>query len=757
MNSSTKKYARNETKVYSKKNNKTIKYDKKTKINGQKTIHTTIITEKTKYKGKTIAKRYEVVGEFKPGNKPGEARNIFLCHDLKKDCNVVIKYYNENVHTNKKVLNKWKSLNHPNIINLFDFKISVKNPYEVMQYAQGGSLQDRLDNNEIFTEIELKKIIIPQILMALKGIHEKAIIHRDLKPSNIFYLNEKRKEILLGDFGISSYRGTDASIIYTKPNRTEDFSAPEVYKEEIGIEVDYYALGITLIFLCTGVSPFADTLTPEKIMYTHINGEVPLPDNISKNFRILLQWLLVKDRKKRWKFEHVNRWLSGEIFEQPVFQSIKPVREYSKEFQANTPLELANFIEHSVKNDNTRFIREFRSGRIQKWVEELGDYDLADKIQVLSDKETFDIAAIVQLIYILDPSRDYNLFDEGKAENLLELADLIESNTEDSIKHLENDWFNSWLSCNNKWKKNLNEKQQETILSKLNQLNNNVDLALFEIIYTFNPTKPYRFKNGLTAGTCSSLANIMDKKWELGKDELFSGKVEIWLSCTGGYKAIYEQWQKIKHEYTNKHDLGLERFLQLCGLKPPKARIVLPDSEYSVTVSPDSDYSVTNKFINAGNVHFETTAIKRFVIEKKGRGYLYGKVRLAHRNKGMSLSTNTFYGDRTEITIKYNPSKLHVRESYEDQIIIQTFGNEQKIKSFFYIDFTYWDSIKKRVSELWRGFIKLNNDNDWQFVSWIIAIFGGIVSFTILLNIHKLLSLSLDGEYVTLKFWLNAM
>lgn len=76
------------------------------------------------------------------------------------------------------------ALEHPCIVPIYDFGWHGQQPYIVMRYMSGGSLQERLNKEDIkMTEMGH---ILKRVAEALDAAHAKGIIHRDIKPSNIF-------------------------------------------------------------------------------------------------------------------------------------------------------------------------------------------------------------------------------------------------------------------------------------------------------------------------------------------------------------------------------------------------------------------------------------------------------------------------------------------------------------------------------------------------------------------------------------------
>jgi serine/threonine protein kinase len=99
-----------------------------------------------------------------------------------------------------------KSLQHPNIVTLFDVKKSTNNIYLFQELCDKGSLEDILNERRRLPEPEVL-MITKQIIAGYKKLHDTKIIHRDLKPANILIRDECYK---IADFGFAKYYAEEA-------------------------------------------------------------------------------------------------------------------------------------------------------------------------------------------------------------------------------------------------------------------------------------------------------------------------------------------------------------------------------------------------------------------------------------------------------------------------------------------------------------------------------------------------------------------
>ena len=394
-------------------------------------------------KSGTLFYGYEV-GERLSANS-GEAEIYFAIKNNKK---YIIKHYYPKFRPKYEILEKLKGINHPDIINLHEYGNHEGRFYEIMDFAKGGSLSDKTKEGK-FKYLPMDEDTVLQVIKetinALKFCHTNGIIHRDIKPGNLFYKNEDGTDILVGDFGISSELDLEGNMSkrMTSTSRTEGYAAPEIYSGVIGKEIDYYALGITIFELLTGINPFAGR-NDGHIMRDTIQGRI-VEDLItreeSKKFSPkiikLIQGLLTVRHEKRWGYDEVSRFLKGESV--PVFQNIIkeiiPLNIADKEY--TDLIEIAKAIYKNFEQSKKMLYR----GMLARWAENF-DSKLALQIGDIAEENnkgaTLD-HGIYQLIFLLDPSFPYKTEDGVEVTTFEELKNLIIKNN----KYVYNDLINS--------------------------------------------------------------------------------------------------------------------------------------------------------------------------------------------------------------------------------------------------------------------------------------------------------------------------
>ncbi len=168
--------------------------------------------------------------------------------------------------TNEELLARFRSearvvaaLDHPHIVQVYDYGEHDGLPYLAMELVEGGSLADRLDGTPWPARVAAE--LMSRLAGAVSFAHEHRVVHRDLKPANVLIVSdEKPLEVKITDFGLAKFCFEESSLL-TKSNAffgTPSYMAPEQASGrrcDIGPASDLYALGAILYELLTGRPP----------------------------------------------------------------------------------------------------------------------------------------------------------------------------------------------------------------------------------------------------------------------------------------------------------------------------------------------------------------------------------------------------------------------------------------------------------------------------------------------------------------------
>lgn len=252
-----------------------------------------------------------------PGNS-GESELFLVERDGRR---FVLKYYFPRIQPRPDIVESLAGLRHPHIASPVEYGVLAGRFFEVLEYAEGGSLLSRMP----VRDPEALRLIASQVVEALAYCHARGIIHRDIKPENILLSHPSGWNIVVTDFGIATMLRGDLTRHLTSQAFTFGYAAPELYgyggRVYVGKEVDYYALGMTLIHLWEGRNPF-EGLSGYAISNLTTTGNIRIPRDLPPELSALVRGLTALDYRSRWGRDEVEAWCAGR--EMPV-RSIRDV------------------------------------------------------------------------------------------------------------------------------------------------------------------------------------------------------------------------------------------------------------------------------------------------------------------------------------------------------------------------------------------------------------------------------------------------
>lgn len=210
-------------------------------------------------------------------------------------------------------------LSHPNVLSVHSVgELGDGRPYFVMDYIDGGSLQDRLDSGGPLSVPEVRRIL-GEVASALAAAHRRGVVHRDIKASNVLYHNDSGRS-LVSDWGIAGIdptaelspdvRLTTAGAVIGSPK----YMSPEqLAGDEVGPESDVYSLGLLAFELLTGDGPFPGE-TPRGLMVSHLREDPPaltsVRGDVDPELSSLIDQCLAKDPAHRPSSGRIAMWLA---------------------------------------------------------------------------------------------------------------------------------------------------------------------------------------------------------------------------------------------------------------------------------------------------------------------------------------------------------------------------------------------------------------------------------------------------------------
>lgn len=233
--------------------------------------------------------------------------------------------YNE--ETEKKLIkeiNILKSMDHPNIMKVYEYFNTSNKLYIITEFCSGGELFDKILKLKSLNE-NIVKNIMKQIFSAVNYCHLNNIIHRDLKPENILIDaqsgNKEFFNIKIIDFGTSDiFRNRSNTKIkkLTEKIGSSYYIAPEVLKGDYNEKCDLWSCGVIMYILLCGTPPF-NGANESEIFQKISTAELEFPDQIFKSIsyeaKEMLKFLIHRDLNKRFSAEQAlnHQWFKMQI------------------------------------------------------------------------------------------------------------------------------------------------------------------------------------------------------------------------------------------------------------------------------------------------------------------------------------------------------------------------------------------------------------------------------------------------------------
>jgi serine/threonine protein kinase/beta-lactam-binding protein with PASTA domain len=218
--------------------------------------------------GRVLGGRYRLVTAL----GTGASAHVYLADDVSLHRRVAIKVLHPALAGDQAFLKRFRAeaqavaaLNHPNILQCYDWGEENNEPYLVLEYLAGGSLRQVYDTGALLTPQQAVHVGL-EAAAGLDYAHRRGLIHRDIKPANLLFDADRRLRI--ADFGLARAL---AEAAWTEPDGailgTARYAAPEQIEGWVlDGKVDVYALALVLYEGVTGEAAFIGDTTIATLM-----------------------------------------------------------------------------------------------------------------------------------------------------------------------------------------------------------------------------------------------------------------------------------------------------------------------------------------------------------------------------------------------------------------------------------------------------------------------------------------------------------
>ena len=277
--------------------------------------------------GMKLSGRYHIIKVIGGGGMA----HVYLAHDLILDRDVAVKVLRTDMASNDEFVRRFiregqaaSSLNHPNIVNLYDVGDEKGVFFLVMEYIEGMTLKEYIN---YYAPISNEKVIeiMKQLTSAVSNAHHNQIIHRDIKPQNI--LIDRNGIVKITDFGIATaVSGVTIAQTSSQVLGSVHYLSPEqVRGGQVRKESDIYSMGIVMYELLTGRLPFSGD-TAVSIGLMHLQQETPPVKRWNAAIPQSVENVVLKSTAK----DPSNRYASAD----ELLQDLETVLDTSRMFES---------------------------------------------------------------------------------------------------------------------------------------------------------------------------------------------------------------------------------------------------------------------------------------------------------------------------------------------------------------------------------------------------------------------------------------
>ena len=190
----------------------------------------------------------------------GGMANVYKGIDTVEDRWVAVKMLRDEFADNEESLRRFRneskaiySLDHPNIVKIYDVLLDRRNPVIIMELVEGITLKEYIERSRVLAP-DIAASLCVQLMQALRHAHDNGIVHRDIKPQNIIVKADGSIKVM--DFGIARFALSQSRTMTDKAIGSVHYISPEQARGGVVDQrTDLYSAGVILFEMITGRLP----------------------------------------------------------------------------------------------------------------------------------------------------------------------------------------------------------------------------------------------------------------------------------------------------------------------------------------------------------------------------------------------------------------------------------------------------------------------------------------------------------------------
>lgn len=288
----------------------------------------------------------------------GGMADVYRGTDLLLGRTVAIKILHSNFANDDDFVTRFKreaqaagKLNHQNIVNMYDVGFDQGYHYIVMEYVEGKTLKEYIQEKGKLSVDESVKFAIA-IAEGLEHAHAMGIVHCDIKPHNMIITQSGRLKVT--DFGIARAMNSQNTMMYTNSvmGSAHYLSPEQASGKAIDGSTDIYSLGVVLYEMLTGRLPF-DGDTAIAVALKHVKEKLVPPTRFNANIPSMLEAVVMKAMEKNPgnRYQSITEMIADLRMSAGFSGGASPLRRHDFATQVLPPMSEDTLSLHPVKEE----------------------------------------------------------------------------------------------------------------------------------------------------------------------------------------------------------------------------------------------------------------------------------------------------------------------------------------------------------------------------------------------------------------------